>query len=54
MLDDDMGFSLAVFWRPVVEQRLGQQVAALVREQSVIWELGRSPPSRCGPTDEFG
>ena len=40
MLDDGMGFSL-VPWRPVVEQRLGQQVAALVRGQSVTWELGR-------------
>ena len=40
MLDDGMGFSL-VPWRPVVEQRLGQQVAAVVRGSSVTWELGR-------------
>lgn len=29
MLDDDMGFSL-VPWKPVIEQRLGQQLAATV------------------------
>lgn len=40
MLDDGIGFSL-VLWRPVVEQRLGQQVSAIVRGQSVTWELGR-------------
>ena len=40
MLDDGMGFSL-VPWRPVVEQRLGQQVSAIVRGASVTWELGR-------------
>jgi type IV secretory pathway VirD2 relaxase len=40
MLDDGMGFSL-VPWRPVVEQRLGQQVSAIVQGASVTWELGR-------------
>ena len=40
MLDDGVGFSL-VPWRPVVEQRLGQQVSAIVRGSSVTWELGR-------------
>ena len=40
MLDDGMGFSL-VPWKPVVEQRLGQQVSAIVRGTSVTWELGR-------------
>ncbi|MDP2029523.1 MAG: relaxase/mobilization nuclease and DUF3363 domain-containing protein [Thiobacillus sp.] len=40
MLDDGMGFSL-VPWRPVVEQRLGQQVSAIVRGSSVTWGLGR-------------
>ena len=40
MLDDGMGFSL-VPWRPVVEQRLGQQVSAIVKGSSVTWELGR-------------
>ena len=40
MLDDGMGFSL-VPWRPVIEQRLGQQVAATVRAGGVSWEVGR-------------
>ena len=40
MLDDGMGFSL-VPWKPVIEQRLGQQLAATVRGSSVSWELGR-------------
>lgn len=40
MLDDGMGFSL-VPWKPVIEQRLGQQIAATVRGSSVSWEIGR-------------
>lgn len=40
MLDDGMGFSL-VPWRPVVEQRLGQQVSAVVKGGVVTWGLGR-------------
>ncbi len=40
MLDDGLGFSL-VPWRPVVEQRLGQQLAATVRGSGVSWEIGR-------------
>ena len=40
MLDDGMGFSL-VPWRPVVEQRLGQQVSVVLRGVSVTWGLGR-------------
>ena len=40
MLDDGMGFSLAP-WRPVVEQRLGQQLSAVVRGSSVTWNIGR-------------
>ena len=40
MLDDGNGFSL-VPWRPVAEQRLGQQVSAIVRGSSATWELGR-------------
>lgn len=40
MLDDGLGFSL-VPWRPVMEQRLGQQVSVIVRGASVTWELGR-------------
>ncbi|GAB3359314.1 MULTISPECIES: DUF3363 domain-containing protein [Giesbergeria] len=42
MLDDGMGFSL-VPWRPVIEQWLGQQLAATVRGGGVSWNLGRSP-----------
>ena len=41
MLDDGKGFSL-VPWRPVVEQRLGQQVSALVGGSSVNFQFGRS------------
>ncbi|VFR36111.1 Type IV secretory pathway, VirD2 components (relaxase) [plant metagenome] len=40
MLDDGMGFSL-VPWRPVIEQRLGQQIAATMRGGGVSWEIGR-------------
>ncbi|TFY87722.1 DUF3363 domain-containing protein [Pseudomonas nabeulensis] len=40
MLDDGMGFSL-VPWRPVIEQRLGQQLAATVRGGGASWEIGR-------------
>ncbi|MGY2488397.1 relaxase/mobilization nuclease domain-containing protein [Cupriavidus sp. CP313] len=40
MLDDGMGFSL-VPWKPVIEQRLGQQLAATVRGGHVSWETGR-------------
>jgi type IV secretory pathway VirD2 relaxase len=40
MLDDGMGFSL-VPWKPVVEQRLRQPLAATVRGGSVSWEIGR-------------
>ena len=40
MLDDGMGFSL-VPWKPVIEHRLGQQLAANVRGGAVSWELGR-------------
>ncbi len=40
MLDDGMGFSL-VPWKPVIEQRLGQQLAATVRGSRVSWEIGR-------------
>lgn len=41
MLADGVGFSL-VPWRPVIEQRLGQQVSAVVDGPRVNWELGRS------------
>jgi len=40
MLDDGVGFSL-VPWKPVIDQRLGQQLAATVRGNSVSWEVGR-------------
>ena len=41
MLDDGMGFSL-VPWRPMIEQRLGQRLAATVRGGGVSWEVGRA------------
>lgn len=45
LLDDGMGFSL-VPWRPVIEQRLGQQIVATIRSGGVSWEIGRQR----GPT----
>ncbi|WP_082890379.1 DUF3363 domain-containing protein [Halotalea alkalilenta] len=35
-----IGFSL-VPWRPVIEQRLGQQLTATARGADVSWEVGR-------------
>ncbi len=40
MLDDGMGFSL-VPWKPVIEQRLGQQLAATVRGSGITWQVER-------------
>ena len=40
ILDDGMGFSL-VPWKPVIEQRLGQTMTAVVRGASVTWDMGR-------------
>ena len=40
MLDDGMGFSL-VLWKPVIEQRLGQQIAATMRGGVVSWDVVR-------------
>ncbi len=40
MLDDGLGFSL-VPWRPVLEQRMGQQLAAKRRGDHVTWGFGR-------------
>lgn len=40
MLDDGMDFHL-VPWKPVIEQRLGQQLSAVVWGASVSWQLGR-------------
>ena len=45
MLDDGMGFSL-VPWKPVIEQRMGQQIAVTVHGSNVSWEIGR----KRGPT----
>lgn len=39
-LDNGMEFSL-VPWKPVVEQRLGQSLSAVVRGTGVSWEVGR-------------
>jgi hypothetical protein len=40
LLDDGIGFSL-VPWKPVIEQRLGQKLAATMRAGRVSWEIGR-------------
>ena len=40
ILNDGKGFSL-VPWKPVIEHRLGQQLAATVRGGGVSWEFGR-------------
>jgi hypothetical protein len=40
MLDDGLGFSL-VPWRPVLEQRIGQQLTTTIRGDHVIWSFGR-------------
>ncbi|HCF2132194.1 TPA: relaxase/mobilization nuclease and DUF3363 domain-containing protein [Pseudomonas aeruginosa] len=41
MLDDGMSFSL-VPWKPVIEPRLGQHLAATARGSGVWWEVARS------------
>ncbi len=41
MLDDGTGFSL-VPWKPVIEQRVGQQMAATMRGSGVSWDIGRA------------
>ena len=38
MLDDGMGFSL-VPWKPVIEQRLGKTMTAVIRGSNVSWVL---------------
>jgi type IV secretory pathway VirD2 relaxase len=38
MLDDGLGFTL-VPWRPVIEQRLGQTLSAVVRGNFVSWDV---------------
>jgi type IV secretory pathway VirD2 relaxase len=40
MLDDGLGFSL-VPWRPVLDQRIGQQLAATIRGDRATWSFGR-------------
>ena len=40
MLDDGLGFTL-VPWKPIIEQRLGQHMSAIVRGASVTWEFGK-------------
>ncbi len=40
MLDDGLGFTL-VPWKPLIEQRVGRQVAAIVRGSGVTWEVVR-------------
>jgi len=41
LLDDGIGFSL-VPWKPVIEQRLGQSVSAVIQgNNGVSWQLGR-------------
>ena len=40
MLDDGMGFSL-VPWVPVIENRLGQSITAVIRGGSAHWEIGK-------------
>jgi len=40
MLDDGMGFSL-VPWKPVIEQRLGKTMTAVIRGSNVSWVFER-------------
>ncbi len=41
MLDDGLGFTL-VPWKPVIEQRLGQGMTAVVHGGGATWSLGRT------------
>lgn len=41
MLDDGIGFSL-VPWNPVIESRLGKVISAILRGNTVSWDVGRS------------
>jgi hypothetical protein len=45
MLDDGIGFSL-VPWKPVIDQRLGRTVSAVIRGSGASWDLG----SQRGPS----
>lgn len=42
MLDDGAGGFALVPWRPVLEHRIGQSMAAVVQGSSVSWQLGRT------------
>jgi len=45
VLDDGIGFSL-VPWKPVIDQRIGQSIAATVRGTWASWDVGlRRGPS---------
>ena len=46
MLDNGFGFNL-VPWRPVIEQKVGRQLSAVVRGDYVSWKLGRWTESLC-------
>jgi type IV secretory pathway VirD2 relaxase len=47
MLDDGLSFSL-VPWKPVIEQRMGQTLTAVVRGNGVSWEFGRQRGTSVG------
>lgn len=47
MLDDGMGFAL-VPWKPAIEQRLGQTLAATMRGGGATWEFGRQRGASVG------
>lgn len=40
MLDDGIGFSLLP-WKPVIEQRLGHSMKAVVLGGNISWQFGR-------------
>ena len=48
-LDNGMGFSL-VPWRPVIEERLGKTMTAVVRGGGVSWDFGRQRGPAIGNT----
>jgi hypothetical protein len=41
MIDNGLGFSL-VPWRPVLENKIGREVTAVVRGEDVSWQFGRA------------
>ncbi|WP_240475933.1 DUF3363 domain-containing protein [Xanthomonas arboricola] len=46
-----MGFIILVPWKPVIEQRLGQQLTARMRGGGMSWEIGdhEGHQSACPP-----